>query len=113
VLDPTSSPYWAQEDVTLTVDRPLASLVVTVRVGRGNGATFAGAWLSLPAEDFTVEKITGTAQLVFRWTLKPGRKVRPGSYTFGAQYARTPGARNLSADTYGGVAGPVTRSGHF
>lgn len=113
VLDPHSSQYWAQENVTLTVDKPLASLVVTVRAGRGNGAIFAGAWLTLPGEDFTVEKITGKTQLVFRWTLKAGRKVRPGSYTFGAQYHRTPGARNLAADTFSVVAGSVTRRGHF
>lgn len=113
VLDPNSSQYWAQESVTLTVDKPLASLVVTVRVGRGNGATFAGAWLSLPGVDFTVEKITGKAQLVFRWTLKGGRKVLPGSFVFGAQYGRTPGARNLGGDTFSVVAGSVTRHGHF
>jgi hypothetical protein len=113
VLDPSSSQYWAQENVTLTADRPLASLVVTVRVGRGNGAIYAGAWLTLPAEDFTIEKITGKTQLVFRWTLKAGRKVRPGSYIFGAQYNRTPGARNLAADTFSVVAGSVTRRGHF
>lgn len=87
-LDPHSNPYWAQNNLTLTFDRQVRTLAVTVRVARTPGVTSTGTWVSLPADDFTVSVKEEPGALVYRYALKAARVIRPGTYTFAVQYNR-------------------------
>jgi hypothetical protein len=109
---PQSYPYWAQNDVKVRVERTLRDLDVTVRVKRTDRVSPAGSWLSLPANDFRASTETSGDAIVYRWTLLPGRTVRPGSYVLAAQYDR--GAdHDRSGDTFTLRSGLVTITGHF
>ncbi|MCW2912125.1 MAG: hypothetical protein JWN52_193 [Actinomycetia bacterium] len=100
VLDPQSSDYWAQANLALTVVRPLTKLTVTIQVARTAGAAFHGSWMTLPIADLTSQMTTTTGAIVYRWELKPGRAIQPGTYRFGAQYDRFPGTHDLHRDTF-------------
>ncbi|MCO6009000.1 hypothetical protein NE236_28905 [Actinoallomurus purpureus] len=117
-IDPGSNDYWAQEDVTVSGERPLSTLQVTVRVARTQGVRSAGSWSSLPGDAFAVTVGDERGALVYRWALRPGRSVPPGSYVFAAQYTRAPGGRDAHRDTYTvtaseGTGRPLTAHGHF
>ncbi|GAB3989684.1 hypothetical protein GCM10029978_115450 [Actinoallomurus acanthiterrae] len=99
-LDPGSNPYWAQEDVTVTGDRPLTKLQVTVRVTRTEGVRATGSWSTLPGDDFVVTVGDERGALVYRWVLRPGRSVPPGPHVFAAQYARSPHGHDAHGDRY-------------
>ncbi|GAA4630438.1 hypothetical protein GCM10023196_055800 [Actinoallomurus vinaceus] len=99
-LDPGSNPYWAQEDVTVTGDRPLTKLQVTVRVTRTEGVRATGSWSTLPGDDFVVTVGDEQGALVYRWVLRPGRSVPPGPHVFAAQYARSPRGHDAHDDRY-------------
>ncbi|MFF5264692.1 hypothetical protein ACFY4C_37695 [Actinomadura viridis] len=119
-LAPESGPYWAQNNLTLRVRDELRALVVTIRVARTERVRAAGSWLSLPNGDFRSSTETTADAVVYRWTLRPGRTVRPGSYVLAAQYDRT-ADHDPREDTYtvrgtprdGPSAAPVTVGGHF
>ncbi|WP_084955611.1 hypothetical protein [Thermoactinospora rubra] len=113
LVDPHSNPYWAQNNLVLTFAEPVRELKVTVRVARTPGVTPAGQWVALPAEDFEtgVEEQRGT--LVYRWVLKPGRTVWPGSHTFAVQYNRRPGDPGGRDDSYVVEVAGRRLAGHF
>ncbi|GAA3932529.1 hypothetical protein GCM10023085_12350 [Actinomadura viridis] len=119
-LDPGSGPHWAQNNLTLRVRDELRALTVTIRVARTERVRATGSWLSLPNGDFRPSTETTADAVVYRWTLLPGRTVRPGSYVLAAQYDRTAG-HDPRQDTYtvegtprdGPSAAPVTVEGHF
>ncbi|GIH28452.1 hypothetical protein Aph01nite_67620 [Acrocarpospora phusangensis] len=98
-LDPHSSAYWAQNNLVVTLGRAVTSMTVTIRVARGTGVEVTGAWVGLPADDFTETRTTLPDAYVFAWTLKEGRKVWAGKWTFAAQYNRT-AAHDGTEDTY-------------
>ncbi|MFG2002857.1 hypothetical protein ACGFNU_27215 [Spirillospora sp. NPDC048911] len=87
-VDPQSSAYWAQHNVTLRVPQNLERLTVTIRIVRTEKVAAAGSWLSLPNDDFESSTQVSGNSLVYRWTLRAGRSVRPGTYTLAAQYNR-------------------------
>lgn len=117
-LDPQSSAYWAQEDVTVSGTRRLTVLRVIVRVARTQGVRSVGSWSSLPGDAFQVTVGEERTAFVYTWELRPGRSVPPGRYVFAAQYGRTPAAHDAHGDTYtvtgADAAGrPITGSGRF
>lgn len=112
-LDPNSNPYWAQNNLVLAFDRQVKVLAVTVRVARTQGVTSAGTWVSLPADDFAVSAKEEPGALVYRYTLKPGRMIRPGTYTFAVQYNRPKGDAGGRDDTYLVQVAGGRLSGHF
>ncbi|MEV0403337.1 hypothetical protein [Actinoallomurus sp. NPDC050550] len=99
-VDPGSNPYWAQEDVTVTGDRALTKLQVTVRVTRTQDVRTTGSWSTLPGDDFLVTVGDERGALVYRWVLRPGRSVPPGQHVFAAQFARAPHGHDGHGDGY-------------
>ncbi|MGW8762642.1 hypothetical protein ACWGN5_09095 [Streptomyces sp. NPDC055815] len=99
-VDPGGNRWWAQSDLAVTTESPVAGLTVELRIARGPGVVSTGHWRTRPAEDFTVTVTEEPRALVYRWTLKPGRTVPPGPHTFAAQYNHAEGVRDASADTY-------------
>ncbi|WP_214106750.1 hypothetical protein [Acrocarpospora catenulata] len=111
-LDPHSNPYWAQNNLVVTLVQSVTELRVEIRVARGEGVEVTGAWVGLPAEDFAETRTTLPDAFLFVWELKPGRKVWAGKWTFAAQYNRTQ-AHTGTEDTYTVTTPGATVRGHF
>jgi hypothetical protein len=102
-VDPHSNDFWAQSNVTFKTGEPLTALVVELRIARTEGVANAGAWISLPVEDFTVDvrEDGGDPEfLVYRWTLRPGRTVPAGEHMAAGQYQHARGGRDAGGDRY-------------
>ncbi|MDK1475464.1 hypothetical protein QNO07_18910 [Streptomyces sp. 549] len=99
-VNPGSSSYWSQSDVTLRTREPLTALTVELRVAQTGGVAQTGNWRSLPEEDFTVAVREDGGELVFRWTLKDGRTVPAGRFVFAGQYDHTTDGRDAKDDAY-------------
>jgi hypothetical protein len=98
-VNSSSNAYWTQNDVTLTSSQPITSLVVELRVVRTAGVDSSGSWTS--ASDATMPSVTVEgAELVYRWTLDPGRTLSPGTYTFSGQFHHDEGVRDSSGDRW-------------
>ncbi|MFF3417936.1 hypothetical protein ACFYW9_25015 [Streptomyces sp. NPDC002698] len=99
-VDPHSDDYWAQSDVSLRTTERLTSLSVTLEVRQTGGVSETGSWLSLPESDFTTTVAERDGFLVYTWTLRPGRTVRPGAWIFAGQYGHDRGGRDAKDDGY-------------
>lgn len=116
-VDPGSNAYWGRHDLELYVAERLTALTVELRLRRTEGLRYQDAWHTLPSQDVTerVEEV-GDA-LVFRWTLRRGASVPPGTYQFAAQYHHPEGRRDASGDRFRvgaeGPAGALRRDGDF
>ncbi|MFG2784557.1 hypothetical protein ACGFY7_42865 [Streptomyces prunicolor] len=99
-IDPGSNDFWAQSDVTLKTTKQLTALTVQLKVKETGGVTSAGAWRSLPEQDFT-QTVTGQdGFLVYTWVLKKGRTVAVGDWVFAGQYNHDRGGRDAKDDSY-------------
>lgn len=98
-VDPHSSQYWAQENLTVTTTHPIKELDVTVTVSDGQSVRSTGMWTTLlpPQVETTVRSDKGG--LVYEVTLKPGQTLQPAAYGFGFQFNR-PSAHESALDTY-------------
>ncbi|WP_067818253.1 hypothetical protein [Actinomadura kijaniata] len=116
-VDPHSIEHWAQNNLTLRVERPLRTLTVTIRVRRTERVAATGAWQTLPGADFETTTRTAGDAVVYTWRLRPGRTVPPGRHVLAAQYDRAKDhdprrdTFTVSAGADGG--GPATVRGHF
>ncbi|MCB5167729.1 hypothetical protein LG634_23220 [Streptomyces bambusae] len=99
-LDPHGNRYWAQSNLTLETRETLRTLTLELRVRQTGGVASTGSWQTRPAADFTLSVRRDGPALVYRWTLRPGRTVPPGSHVFAAQYNHAEGVRDASGDTY-------------
>ncbi|MGW0839818.1 hypothetical protein ACWD26_06610 [Streptomyces sp. NPDC002787] len=99
-VDPHSNDFWAQSNLTLKTSGQLTELTVQLRIAQTGGVSSAGAWRSLPEQDFdlTVEEDDGF--LVYTWTLKDGRTVPKGEFVFAGQYNHERGGRDAGDDRY-------------
>ncbi|MFF6784196.1 hypothetical protein [Streptomyces sp. NPDC012510] len=99
-VDPHSNDFWAQSNLTLKTSEQLTELTVQLRVAQTGGVSSAGAWRSLPEQDFdlTVEEDDGF--LVYTWVLKDGRTVPKGEFVFAGQYNHERGGRDAGGDGY-------------
>ena len=106
-IDPGSNDFWAQSDVTLKTSKQLTSLTVQLKVRLTAGVTSAGAWRSLPEQDFTQTVTEQDGFLVYTWVLKKGRTVAVGDWVFAGQYNHARGGRDAKDDSYSaaGTAG--------
>ncbi|MBO2448854.1 hypothetical protein J4573_17250 [Actinomadura barringtoniae] len=112
-VDPNSNAYWAQNTLVLKVKHKLTGLAVTIRVARTANVAATASWLSLPASDFRISTDTTASEVIYRWTLLPGRTIRPGSYTLAAQYNRGAG-HDPRQDAYSVRSdGDLSAGGHF
>ncbi|MFH9352221.1 hypothetical protein [Kitasatospora sp. NPDC017646] len=99
-IDPHSTVYWAQNDLTLRTTQPLTALTVELRVAQTGDVRDTGNWRTLPVDDFTVSVQESGGALLYRWVLKPGRTVPAGQHEFAAQYNHATGVRGSTNDGY-------------
>ncbi|KOT36776.1 hypothetical protein ADK41_21640 [Streptomyces caelestis] len=104
-VDPHSNEFWAQSNVTLKTAERLTSLTVELRIAQTGGVTSTGAWRSLPEDDFELSVDERDGFLVYVWTLKDGRAVKPGEWVFAGQYDHERGGRDAGDDAYTARAG--------
>ncbi|WP_019067478.1 hypothetical protein [Streptomyces hokutonensis] len=99
-IDPGSNDFWAQSDITLKTTKQLTSLTVQLKVRLTGGVSSAGAWRSLPEQDFTQTVTEQDGFLVYTWVLKEGRTVAVGEWVFAGQYNHDRGSRDAKDDSY-------------
>ncbi|MFC5661668.1 hypothetical protein ACFP3U_01585 [Kitasatospora misakiensis] len=99
-IDPHSTIYWGQNNLTLKTSQPLTSLTVELRVAQTGDVRDAGNWRTLPPDDFNVTVQESGGALVYRWVLKPGKTVPAGQHEFAGQYNHATGARGAAGDSY-------------
>ncbi|MFF3331366.1 hypothetical protein ACFYWX_17640 [Streptomyces sp. NPDC002888] len=106
-VDPHSNDFWAQSNITLKTSEQLTALTVRLKVAQTGGVSTAGAWRSLPEDDFTQTIGEKDGFLVYTWVLKAGRTVPKGEWVFAGQYDHDRGGRDAADDSYGitGTAG--------
>jgi hypothetical protein len=90
--------------VTLVTSKTVAELEVSVRIAATPDLSSSGQWSTVPAEDLVTTIEQRPDGLVYRFTLKPGINLEPGSYTFAVQYHHAVGGRDASRDTYQAAA---------
>ncbi|MET7602854.1 hypothetical protein ABZS96_10005 [Streptomyces avermitilis] len=103
-VDPHSNDFWAQSNVTLKTSEQLTSLTVQLKIKQSGGVTDAGAWRSLPEDDFTTTVVEKGGFLVYTWVLKPDHTVWPGEWVFAGQYDHDRGGRDAKDDSYSATA---------
>ncbi|MEU2686405.1 hypothetical protein ABZ654_21410 [Streptomyces hygroscopicus] len=112
-----SNPYWAQNDISLTIGKPLTSLTVELRVADTGEVRSTGSWTALPAGDVITSSRTEDGALVYRWTLRKGATVPAGRYVFAGQYQHAEGDRDTGRDAYSasgnGASGAFAVRGDF
>ncbi|MFI5795607.1 hypothetical protein [Streptomyces sp. NPDC051677] len=99
-VDPHSNDFWAQSNVTLKTSEALTELTVQLKIAQTGGVSSAGAWRSLPEDDFTFTVAERDGFLVYTWVLKEGRTVAKGDWVFAGQYNHDRGGRDAKRDTY-------------
>lgn len=99
-VDPHSNDFWAQSNITIKTRSELTALTVRLSVAQTGGVSDAGAWRSLPEQDFTLTVGERDGFLVYTWTLKEGRKVPAGEWVFAGQFDHERGGRDAGADRY-------------
>ncbi|MFH9007064.1 hypothetical protein ACH4E5_27980 [Streptomyces afghaniensis] len=99
-VDPHSNDFWAQSNITIKTRTELTALTVRLSVAQTGGVSDAGAWRSLPEQDFTLTVGERDGFLVYTWTLKEGRKVPAGEWVFAGQFDHERGGRDAGADRY-------------
>lgn len=99
-VDPHSNDFWAQSNVTLKTREELTALTVRLSVAQTGGVSNAGAWRSLPEDDFTLTVDERDGFVLYTWTLKEGRRVPVGEWLFAGQFDHDRGGRDAGADRY-------------
>ncbi|WP_405474500.1 hypothetical protein [Streptomyces canus] len=103
-VDPHSNEFWAQSNLTFKTSEQLTALTVELRIEQTGGVTNAGAWRSLPEDDFTLTVAKKDSFLVYTWVLKDGRTVPKGEWVFAGQYNHERGGRDAKGDGYTATA---------
>ncbi|WP_354637845.1 hypothetical protein [Kitasatospora camelliae] len=112
-VDPHSTAYWAQSNLTLKTGEQLTALTVELRIALTGGVQDTGHWQTRAAEDFDTTVREESGFLVYRWTLRPGRTVPPGEHMFAGQYNHAAGGRDAKDDTYRMDTGSAAVWGDF
>jgi hypothetical protein len=99
-VDPHSSQYWAQENLTVTTTRTIRELDVTVAVTGGQSVRSTGMWTTLLPADVETTVRSEPDGLVYEITLKPGQTLQPTAYRFGFQFNRPSAGHEFTLDTY-------------
>ncbi|MFD8226831.1 hypothetical protein ACFV16_21965, partial [Streptomyces massasporeus] len=108
-VDPHSNDFWAQSNITLKTRGQLTALTVRLKVAQTGGVSNAGAWRSLPENDFTLTVAERDGFLVYTWTLKEGRTVPAGEWVFAGQFDHARGGRDAGKDAYSVTATAASR----
>ncbi|MFF0088429.1 hypothetical protein ACFYSF_00555 [Streptomyces canus] len=110
-VDPHSNEFWAQSNLTFKTSEQLTAFTVELRIEETGGVTNAGAWRSLPEDDFTLTVAKEDGFLVYTWVLKDGRTVPKGEWVFAGQYNHERGGRDARGDGYTATA--TAKSGNL
>lgn len=112
-----SNTFWAESDVTVKNEKPLTTLTVELRIALTGSVASTGSWSTLGADNYTVTITEDNGALVYHWTLKSGKTLAAGTYTFAGQYNHAKGVRDAGGDLYtargGGTGGAVEVRGDF
>jgi hypothetical protein len=99
-VDPYSSQYWAQENLTVTTTHTIRELDVTVAVSGGQSVRSTGMWTTLLPPEVETTVRSEPDGLVYEITLKPGQTLQPTAYRFGFQFNRPSAGHEFTLDTY-------------
>lgn len=99
-VDPHSTQFWAQENLTVTTTRPIQALHVVVSISGGSSVQSTGSWTTIPVADVTTTERRTAGGLMYDITLNPGQSLRPGSYAFGLQFNRPAAGHDFTLDAY-------------
>ncbi len=100
-VDPHSTQYWAQENLTVSTTRPTRELHVSIAVSGGSGVQSTGSWTTIaPAEITTTSVNRVNGGLIYDIALKPGQTLPAGTYRFGIQFNRPATGHDFAHDTY-------------
>jgi hypothetical protein len=99
-VDPHSTQYWAQENLTVTTTHPIRELDVTVNVSGGQSVRSTGMWTTLLPPQVATTVHGDKGGLVYEITLKPGQTLQPTAYGFGFQFNRPSAGHEFALDTY-------------
>lgn len=102
-IDAHSIDNWTQSNVTVETSQTMTALDVTVRIADSPNLANTGAWSSVLAEFLVTTIDRQPDALVYRFTLKPGVTLAPGTYVFAVQFNHASG-RDMSRDTYHAAA---------
>ncbi|KAB2347997.1 hypothetical protein [Actinomadura rudentiformis] len=99
-VDPHSTQYWAQENVTVVTTRPTRGLHVSVTVSGGSTVRPTGSWTTIAPADVTTTVNRTSSGLTYDIALKPGQTLPAGTYRFGVQFNRPATGHDFTKDTY-------------
>jgi uncharacterized repeat protein (TIGR03803 family) len=94
-----NTPYFTEDDVTLTTAVPLTALTITITMQITPGVTFSGQFQNVGSQ-FTQSHVTTTSAITYTFTLKAGSTVPAGTWTFAAQAGTSGVAHNVHGDTF-------------
>lgn len=98
-VDASSRTGWSQEDVAVTFAQPIAGFQLSVKVSLASTGASAGYSSTYDASLFDVTVDTQAHALVYKFNLKPGKTLPPGSSQFAVRF--TYGLpHNPADDTY-------------
>jgi hypothetical protein len=99
-VDPHSTQYWAQENLTVVTTRSTRGLHVSVTVSGGSTVRPAGSWTTFAPADVTTTVNRTDGGLIYDIVLKPGQTLPAGTYRFGIQFHRPATGHDFTKDTY-------------
>ena len=94
--------------MTLKNDDPITALDVTIRVAMTPGVRTTGSWSSIPNDKLVKAVREESGWLYYRFRLRAGATLAPGSYVFAGQYNHATGGRDAEDDAY--LASASTKS---
>ena len=98
-VDPNSNANWAQSTVTLKNKTEITALDVTIRVAVTAGVRTTGKWSNIPNDKLVAGVREQSGWLYYRFRLRDGATIAPGSYTFAGQFNHS-GNRDAGKDAY-------------
>lgn len=96
---PASNAQWTEEDVYVTLAAPVTALQVIIRATPDPSYFQEKDYSTHDLSTFDVTVKSDASGLVYTFTLKPGKTVQAGTYTFAAQFAHS-SPHDTSGDTY-------------
>jgi hypothetical protein len=99
IVGPNSVSTWSENQVQLKNTKTLAELTVTITVAMTPGAKKAGQYSNVAGSDIEVTVTEAANALIYTYSLRDGKQLRPGEYLFGAQFTHASG-RSRDADWY-------------
>ncbi|GAA0231930.1 hypothetical protein GCM10009539_16680 [Cryptosporangium japonicum] len=98
-MDPNTNDHYAQSTVTLKNQTEMTALDVTIRVALSSDVRTIGNWSTISKDKLVITTREQSGWLYYRFQLRAGATIAPGSYTFAGQYDPG-GPRSTGKDAY-------------